>query len=173
MLFILGMATLLVLAVLIFLFREWLMSLVVLFVSVMGITGCVLGLFITSIPLNVSSYTGIIMIVGIIAENAIFTVNQFKTYMKETGDVDNSINFAIAMRLRPKLMTAIGGSHPCFDALALGIGLGAQMQQPLAVAVIGGFISGLPLLLLVLPSLMRIVYRKERLRFKKGLQNVV
>jgi Cu/Ag efflux pump CusA len=47
------------------------------------------------------------------------------------------------------------------------------MQQPLAVAVIGGFVSGLPLLLLVLPSLMRIVYRKERIQFKKGLQNRV
>ncbi|MER3472175.1 MAG: acriflavine resistance protein B [Chitinophagaceae bacterium] len=161
LLLILGMAILLVLAVLIFLFREWVISLVVLFVSVMGITGCILGLFITGIPLNVSSYTGIIMIVGIIAENAIFTVNQFKANLKDTGDVDTSINYAIAMRIRPKLMTAIGAILALMP-LALGIGLGAQMQQPLAVAVIGGFVSGLPLLLLVLPSLMRIIYRKER-----------
>lgn len=161
LLFILGMAILLVLAVLIFLFKEWVISLVVLFVSVMGISGCILGLFITGIPLNVSSYTGIIMIVGIIAENAIFTVNQFKANLKESGDVDTSVNYAIALRIRPKLMTAIGAILALMP-LALGIGLGAQMQQPLAVAVIGGFVSGLPLLLLVLPSLMRIVYRKER-----------
>ena len=45
--------------------------------------------------------------------------------------------------------------------LALGIGLGAQMQQPLAVAVIGGFIVGLPLLLLVLPSIMLLIYKRE------------
>lgn len=45
--------------------------------------------------------------------------------------------------------------------LALGIGLGAQMQQPLAVAVIGGFIAGLPLLLLVLPSLIRSIYKRS------------
>ncbi|MFZ6023853.1 MAG: efflux RND transporter permease subunit [Bacteroidota bacterium] len=161
LLFILGLAILLVLAVLIFMFKEWMIALLVLIVSVMGISGCILGLFVTGIPLNVSSYTGIIMIVGIIAENAIFTVNQFKTNLKATGDVDNSINYAIAMRIRPKLMTAIGAILALMP-LALGIGLGAQMQQPLAIAVIGGFISGLPLLLLVLPSLMRLVYRKER-----------
>ena len=45
--------------------------------------------------------------------------------------------------------------------LALGIGLGAQMQQPLAVAVIGGFVIALPLLLFVLPSLMRVIYHKK------------
>ena len=161
LLFILGMAILLVLAVLVFMFKEWMISLLVLFVSVMGITGCILGLYLTGIALNVSSYTGIIMIVGIIAENAIFTVNQFKANFKDTGDVDDSINYAIALRIRPKLMTAIGAILALMP-LALGIGLGAQMQQPLAVAVIGGFISGLPLLLLVLPSLMRVVYRKER-----------
>jgi multidrug efflux pump subunit AcrB len=111
------------------------------------------------IPLNVSSYTGIIMIVGIIAENAIFTVNQYRQNFRETGDVDQSINYAIALRIRPKLMTAIGAILALMP-LALGIGLGAQMQQPLAIAVIGGFLAGLPLLLLVLPSLMRVLYKK-------------
>ena len=161
LLLILGMAILLVLAVLVFMFKEWWISLVVLFVSVMGISGCILGLFLTGIPLNVSSYTGIIMIVGIIAENAIFIVNQFKANLKESGDVDKAINYAIASRIRPKLMTAIGAILALMP-LALGIGLGAQMQQPLAVAVIGGFVVGLPMLLLVLPSLMRVVYRKRR-----------
>lgn len=152
-------AVLLVFAVLMFLFKEWLISFLILFISVAGIAGCILALYYTGIPLNVSSYTGIIMIVGIIAENAIFTVNQFFFNMKETGDVDRSINFAIALRIRPKLMTAIGAILALMP-LALGIGLGAQMQQPLAVAVIGGFIVALPLLLFVFPSLMRIIYKR-------------
>jgi cobalt-zinc-cadmium resistance protein CzcA len=46
--------------------------------------------------------------------------------------------------------------------LAMGIGLGAQMQQPLAVAVIGGFMAGLPMLLLVFPSLMRVIYKNVK-----------
>ncbi|QKG57538.1 efflux RND transporter permease subunit [Hymenobacter sp. BRD128] len=154
-------ASLLVFAVLLFLFREWLISLLVLFISVMGITGCVLGLFLAGIPLNVSSYTGIIMIVGIIAENAIFTVHQFYESLRETGDVDTAIRYAIALRIRPKLMTAIGAIL-ALSPLALGIGLGAQMQQPLAVAVIGGFVVALPMLLFVLPTGMRLIYHHIR-----------
>ena len=153
-------ASLLVFAVLLFLFREWLISLLVLFISVMGITGCLLGLFFAGIPLNVSSYTGIIMIVGIIAENAIFTVHQFYESLRETGDVDTAIRYAIALRIRPKLMTAIGAIL-ALSPLALGIGLGAQMQQPLAVAVIGGFVVALPMLLFVLPTGMRLVYHRR------------
>lgn len=56
-------------------------------------------------------------------------------------------------------MTAIGAVLALMP-LALGIGLGAQMQQPLAVAVIGGFIVGLPLLLLVLPGIMLLIYKR-------------
>jgi cobalt-zinc-cadmium resistance protein CzcA len=155
-------AIVLVFAVLMFLFKEWLISILILFISVAGISGCILALYYTNIPLNVSSYTGIIMIVGIIAENAIFTVNQFFFNMKEAGDVDRSINYAIALRIRPKLMTAIGAILALMP-LALGIGLGAQMQQPLAVSVIGGFVVALPLLLFVLPSLMRLIYKRKEL----------
>ena len=158
---ILAMATLFVFAVMMFLFKEWRISLLLLFISVTAISGCILALYSVGIPLNVSSYTGIIMIVGIIAENAIFTVNQFRQNMRITGDVDQSINYAIALRIRPKLMTAIGAILALMP-LALGIGLGAQMQQPLAVAVIGGFLAGLPLLLLVLPSLMRVLYKRNK-----------
>ncbi len=160
LLLILLTASLLVFAVLLFLFREWLISALVLFISVMGITGCVLGLFFAGIPLNVSSYTGIIMIVGIIAENAIFTVHQFYESLRETGDVDTAIRYAIALRIRPKLMTAIGAIL-ALSPLALGIGLGAQMQQPLAVAVIGGFVVALPMLLFVLPTGMRLIYHRR------------
>lgn len=157
LLLILISACLLVFAVLLFLFRQWMISLLVLFISILGITGCILALYFTGIALNVSSYTGIIMIVGIIAENAIFTVNQFFANLKAGGTVDDSIKYAIALRMRPKLMTAIGAILALMP-LALGIGLGAQMQQPLAVAVIGGFVVGIPLLLFVFPSFIRVIY---------------
>ena len=116
--------------------------------------------YVTNTPLNVSSYTGIIMIVGILAENAIFTVSQYRFNMLKSSNVDQSINYAIALRLRPKLMTAIGAILALMP-LALSIGLGAQMQKPLAIAVIGGFVVGLPMLLLVFPSLMRLIYNKK------------
>jgi len=161
LLMILLSAIVLVFSVLLFLFRDLRIPLLVIFISVLGTAGCVWALYITGIQLNVGSYTGIIMIVGIIAENAIFTVNQFMVTMKSTsGDVDASINYAISLRIRPKLMTAIGAIL-ALTPLALGIGVGAQMQQPLAIAVIGGFIIAMPLLLFVFPSLMRWIYFRQ------------
>ncbi|MEE0573655.1 MAG: efflux RND transporter permease subunit [Paraprevotella clara] len=160
LLMILSLAVLLVFAVLMFLFREWRISLAILFISVLGICGCLLALWLTDIPLNVSSYTGIIMVVGIIAENAIFTVWQYRMNRHTGGTVSEAVDYAIALRIRPKLMTAIGAVLALMP-LALGFGLGAQMQQPLAVAVIGGFVVGLPLLLLVLPGMMLLIYKKK------------
>jgi heavy metal efflux system protein len=154
-------AILLVFTILLILFRNPKIALLIIFISVLGIGGCIWALFLTGIQLNVGSYTGIIMIVGIIAENAIFTVNQFLTTYEITEDVDKSINYAISLRIRPKLMTAIGAIL-ALSPLALGIGVGAQMQQPLAIAVIGGFIMAMPLLLMVFPTLLRLVYRKPK-----------
>ncbi len=156
---ILSLAVLLVFGVLMFLFKDWRVSFAILFISVMGICGCLLALWLTGVPLNVSSYTGIIMVVGIIAENAIFTVWQYRKNRTAGGSVNESVDYAIALRIRPKLMTAIGAVLALMP-LAMGIGIGAQMQQPLAVAVIGGFVVGLPLLLIVLPSFLRSIYHE-------------
>jgi len=147
-------ASLLVFIVILFLFHRIKIALSIIFISVLGAAGCLLALLITGTPLNVGSYTGIIMIVGIIGENAIFTYNQYREALK-TMDRDQSILFSIATRLRPKLMTASGAIIALLP-LALGIGAGAQLHQPLAIAVIGGLIVALPLLLIVLPSLIRI-----------------
>lgn len=133
-------------------------ALLILFISVVGISGSLLALYLTSIPLNVGSYTGIIMIIGIIGENALFTFLQFSHSLK-TSPAEESIVYAISTRLRPKLMTALGAIVALMP-IALGIGTGAQLHQPLAVSVIGGFIIALPLLLIVYPSLLKVVFRK-------------
>ncbi len=158
---ILGLAVLLVFAVLMFLFREWLISSAILFISVLGIAGSLIALWFTNVPLNVSSYTGIIMVVGIIAENAIFTVWQYRKNRQTGGNVSDSVNYAIALRIRPKLMTAISAILALMP-LASGFSKGAQMQQPLAVAVIGGFLVGLPLLLIVLPSIILLIKKDTK-----------
>jgi CzcA family heavy metal efflux pump len=159
LLLILITACLLVFGVILFLFREFKVAIIILLVAVLGIAGSYLALYLTGTPLNVGSYTGLIMIVGIIGENAIFTFLQFRESLHEKT-VDESIIFSISTRLRPKLMTALGAIIALLP-LALGIGAGAQLHQPLAIAVIGGFIIALPLLLVVLPSLLRLVYKNR------------
>ncbi len=152
-------ACLLVFIVLLVLFREFLVSLFIIILAVLGVAGCLLALYATNTPLNVGSYTGIIMIVGIIGENSIFTYQQY-LLAKLTMNTEQSIVFAIATRLRPKLMTATAAIIALLP-LALGLGAGAQLHQPLAIAVIGGLIVALPLLLMVLPSFLRLIHRKN------------
>ena len=82
LLMILIASSLLVFGVILFLFRDFRVALIILFISVLGISGSYILLFITRTPLNVGSYTGIIMIVGIISENAIFTFLQFRETFK-------------------------------------------------------------------------------------------
>ncbi|QOW09580.1 efflux RND transporter permease subunit [Kaistella flava (ex Peng et al. 2021)] len=152
LLLILFISCLLVFTTILFLFRNVKVALIILLIAILGISGSYLLLFITGTPLNVGSYTGLIMMVGIIGENAIFTYLQFHENL-ETQTKEQSLIYAISTRLRPKLMTAIGAIIALMP-LALGIGTGAQMHQPLAIAVIGGFIVALPLLLIVLPTLL-------------------
>jgi CzcA family heavy metal efflux pump len=159
LLLILITSSLLVFCVILFLFKDLKIAFLILLVSVLGISGSYIALYVTGIALNVGSYTGLIMIVGIIGENSIFTFLQFKESLKDKN-VDESIVYSISTRLRPKLMTALGAIIALMP-LALGIGTGAQLHQPLAIAVIGGFIVALPLLLIVLPSMLRILYRDK------------
>jgi CzcA family heavy metal efflux pump len=152
-------ASLLVFGVILFLFRDFRIASLILIIAILGISGSYLALYLTHTPLNVGSYTGLIMIVGIIGENAIFTFLQFKESL-HTKNTDEAIIYSISTRLRPKLMTALGAIIALLP-LALGIGAGAQLHQPLAIAVIGGFVAALPLLLIVLPSLIRLLYKKH------------
>ena len=147
-------SALLVLLIIVFVFRDILISLIIILIAVAGMGGSIIALYLTGTPLNVGSYTGIIMIIGIIGENAIFTYQQFRTSWT-VSSLEDAITYAISTRLRPKLMTAFGAIIALLP-LTMGIGTGAQMHQPLAIAVSGGFLIALPLLLIVFPSLIRL-----------------
>jgi cobalt-zinc-cadmium resistance protein CzcA len=152
-------AALLVFIVLLVLFREFKISFLIITLALLGAAGCLLALLITGTPLNVGSYCGIIMIIGIIGENAIFTYQQFQQ-ARTTKTPEEAILFSIGTRLRPKLMTAMGAITALLP-LALGLGVGAQLHQPLAIAVIGGLVIALPLLLIIFPSMLRLLYKKN------------
>jgi Cu/Ag efflux pump CusA len=130
-------------------------ELMMIVIAVLGVAGSLLSLYLTGTPLNVGSYTGIIMIVGIIGENSIFTYRQYQESDASLSHLEK-IEYSIAARLRPKLMTAFAAIM-ALAPLALGIGAGAQLHQPLAIAVIGGLVFALPLLLIVLPTILKII----------------
>ena len=160
LLLILISSSLLIFALMLFLFKDIKAATTIFIIAILGVAGSLIALYLTHTPLNVGSYTGLIMIVGILGENAIFTTQQFFTKL-ETKSVDDALIYAISTRLRPKLMTALGAIIALMP-LALGIGTGAQMHQPLAIAVIGGFTFGLPLLLIVFPSILRLAFKNHK-----------
>ena len=155
LLMILISAILLVFIVILFLFRKIKIALAIITIAILGVAGSLFSLFLTGTPLNVGSYTGIIMIVGIIGENAIFTYRQYQDSDVTLNHIEK-IEYSIAARLRPKLMTAFAAIM-ALTPLAFGIGAGAQLHQPLAIAVIGGLIFALPLLLIVFPTLLKLI----------------
>ena len=155
---ILILASFLVFVDILFLFKNIKAAISIISLAVIGTAGSLLALYFTNTPLNVGSYTGIIMIVGIIGENSIFTYMQYKTNREKSGK-DDAIVEAISLRFRPNLMTALGAIVALFP-LALGIGTGAQMHQPLAIAIIGGFVVAIPILLVALPSVLRLIEKE-------------
>ena len=161
LLIILATSCLLVFGVILFMFRDYRIAFTILLIAVLGISGSYVALFITHTALNVGSYTGLIMIVGIIGENAIFTFLQFRESFNQSYNAEEAVVYSISTRLRPKLMTALGAIIALMP-LALGIGTGAELHQPLAIAVIGGFIVALPLLLIVLPTGIRLLYKNRK-----------
>ena len=134
---VLGLAILLVFAVMLFQFGSFTAPTVVLLVMPLSLFGVVLGLWATKTPLNVSSFMGAVMLVGIVVKNGILLLDRAQHAEREGVPLEQAVLDAGRTRLRPILMTtltAILGLVP----LALGIGAGAEMQKPLAIAVIGG-----------------------------------
>jgi len=145
---------LLVFTLLTFQFRSVRQATALLLAAVLSLVGVLLALTVTSTPLNISSFTGSIMIIGIITENGIVLFDFYNRLHEAEPDGDVSALMAQAgrERLRPILMTTIGAILALMP-LALGLGAGAALQKPLAIAVIGGLTVSTLFTLLIAPVL--------------------
>jgi multidrug efflux pump subunit AcrB len=110
------------------------------------------ALWVTGMTINISSLVGMILIIGIAAENAIFILHEAKLPEVAKLGTRRAILEASRRRARPITMTTIAAIL-ALAPLAIGYGQGAQMQQPLAIAVIGGFCVVSILLFILLPML--------------------
>lgn len=145
---------LLVFTLLVFQFRSIRQAAALLLAAILSLSGVLLALFLTRTPLNISSFTGAIMIIGIITENGIVLFDFFNHLRRRHPDRPLAAVMAEAgeQRLRPILMTTIGAILALMP-LALGLGAGAALQKPLAIAVIGGLSVSTLFTLLVAPVL--------------------
>ncbi len=148
------LAFLLVTTLLVIQFRSFRQSLALFIAAILSLFGVLLGLFVTKTPLNISSFTGAIMIVGVVTENGIVLFDFFNQLREKQPErpIIELMAEAGQMRLRPILMTTLGAILALFP-LALGLGAGAAMQKPLAVAVIGGLSVSTLFTLIVAPVL--------------------
>ena len=151
-----ALAALLVLTVLSAQFRYLRFAFLVLGLVPLAIVGALVGLFITGTPLNASSLMGAVLLVGLVVKNGVLLLEEAEKRIIGGEPPAMAIASAAERRVRPVLMTTIAtlvGLLP----LALGIGAGADLQKPLAIAVIFGLASSTLATLGVLPSLALLV----------------
>ncbi|HUA60239.1 MAG TPA: efflux RND transporter permease subunit [Verrucomicrobiae bacterium] len=145
------LAVILVFGVLLFEFGNFGAPLAVLASALLSLSGVLVALLITKTTLNLSSFMGLIMVVGIVAKNGILLLDADQKFRAEGMAPEDSMIRAGERRLRPIMMTAlatVAGMAP----LAFGLGAGSQMLQPLAIAVIGGIAASMVLSLVVTPA---------------------
>jgi CzcA family heavy metal efflux pump len=149
LLYVLGLALAAVFTVLVIQFRAFLPALVIISAAPLSLIGLFLLLLITSTPLNVSSFMGIILMVGLVVKNGIILFEYYER-LHGTMSVTEALVQAGRIRLRPILMTTLCTLFGLLP-LALGIGSGAELQKPLAIAVIGGLTVSTLITLVVIP----------------------
>jgi multidrug efflux pump subunit AcrB len=155
------LALVLVFLVLLFEFRRFSAPVAILSSAVLSTSGVFLALLVTRITFNISSFMGLIMVVGIVAKNGILLLDADDKFRLAGFSTEDAMVQAGRRRLRPIVMTAmaaVAGMLP----LALGIGAGSQMLQPLAIAVIGGIAISMVLSLIITPAMHFYMMREKQ-----------
>ena len=160
MILVLSIAILLVFGVLVAQFRSFTSALVILSAAPLSLVGAFGLLFITGTPLNVSSFMGLILLVGLIVKNGIILVDYAHKIAAGSGDLRAALLEAGSIRLRPILMTTLCTLFGLLP-LALGLGSGAELQKPLAIAVIGGLSVSTAITLLFVPTLLLVLEKRR------------
>ncbi len=161
LIFVLALAIVLVFIVLLFEFRTFAAPVAILASALLSTSGVFLALIITRTTFNVSSFMGMIMVVGIVAKNGILLLDADQKIRATGASAEEAMLQAGRRRLRPIVMTAlatVAGMLP----LAFALGAGSQMLQPLAISVIGGILISMVLSLIITPAVHFYLSHEEK-----------
>jgi multidrug efflux pump subunit AcrB len=153
-------AILLVFIMLAFQFRSVVLPMLIFLTQPLSLVSGLFALWVTGTPLNVSSYMGAILLIGLDMKNGILLVEYIQQLRKEGMALRPALLLAGRTRFRPILMTSLAAILGLFP-LALGIGPGAQMQQPLAIMVIGGLTANMLFTRMVIPVGYLVLERRQ------------
>ena len=145
-------AVMLVFVVLLYLYERFSIALSILLMPLLAIAAVFLGLWATGTELNITAMMGLTMIVGIVTEVSIFYFSEYHELTAQGMPHAEALVQAGVNRMRPILMTTLTAILALLP-LALGLGRGSGMQQPLAIAIISGLLVQAPLALILLPAL--------------------
>lgn len=149
-----GLASLAVVAIMVLQFQSFVEPLIVLLAAPVSFVGAFTLLVVTGVTLNVSSFMGLILLVGLVVKNGIILLDFTRRRMAAAGlPLEVALQEAARVRLRPILMTTLCTLFGLLP-LALGLGPGSEMQRPLALAVIGGLAVSTPVTLFMVPALL-------------------
>jgi cobalt-zinc-cadmium resistance protein CzcA len=126
-----------------------------------AMVGGVLGLWITGTHFSISAAVGFVSLFGVAIQGALVDLSRLSEYLEEGFDLRTAILKNAAVRMRPVMMTTLAAAIGLLPA-AMATGIGAQSQQPLARVVVGGMLTSVSLILIVLPVLYQIVHRRDR-----------
>jgi multidrug efflux pump subunit AcrB len=155
----LALAVLLVFITLLVEFRSFTHPIAIVTGAVLALFGVLLALFITRQTLNVVSLMGMIMIVGIVAKNGILMLDAVEDHLIAGDTLREALLRSGRRRFRPVLMTSLAAMLGMLP-LALALGAGAELLQPLAISVIGGLTVALLLSLIVTPAIYAMLRRQ-------------
>lgn len=141
---------------------------IILFTIPLAFTGGLLGLWITGSEISVIAMVGFVMLSGIIVNNGIVFVDYTNQLVDSGMNQKDALVEAGKTRLRPIVMTALT-TILGLSTMAIGVGMGADMVQPMAIVTIGGLIYGTLLTLIVVPCIYDLFHYKEKRRLKAGI----
>jgi multidrug efflux pump subunit AcrB len=151
LLIVLLLALILVFLVLLFEFGTFSAPVAILSSAILSTSGVFMALLVTGTTFNISSFMGLIMVVGIVAKNGILLLDANQKFRSVGFSAEEAMVQAGRRRLRPIAMTALAAVAGMLP-LALALGAGAQMLQPLAIGVIGGILISMVLSLIITPA---------------------
>ena len=154
------LAVMLVFITLLIEFRSFAHPIAIVTGAVLALSGVLLALFITGSTLNVVSLMGMIMIVGIVAKNGILMLDAVEEHIAAGDTLREALLRSGRRRFRPVLMTSLAAMLGMLP-LALALGAGSELLQPLAIAVIGGLTVALALSLIVTPTVYAMFAREK------------
>ena len=139
---------------------------IIMFTVPLAFTGGLLGLWIAGAEISVIAMVGFVMLSGIIVNNGIVLVDYMNQLIDAGMEKNQAIITAGKTRLRPIIMTALT-TILGLSTMALGLGMGSDMVQPMAIVTVGGLIYGTILTLVVVPCVYDLFHKEKKVEYKQ------